>query len=448
MYPVVRTREQAWARAHPERPAAAAVAPGRSEAIGVLRTSARLLLHRLPQLTDQVVALIREHEPSYRSPGVDAENFWDEANRSLRNNVGCLIRPRELAESARRCSWRIGAERARQGLPLDAMLHAFRLGGGVVWQELLDIASARDPESMRLLVHVAGDVWKFVDEHCSLAAESYRRTERELAWRRDNRLRLMTEALLDGTARVSELPDIASTLGLPERGRYAVAAVSGPGREALRCALDGDASAATGSPAPSEPAGAPSEPAGRAAGIRSGGRLVWHQTETTDLVIAPLAEGGLDALAEELAPPPGAPPARVGISPATDGLTGIGAARSLAEKALLTCAADGGVALLHDQLTAALLVSSPDLGQVLTERVLGPILRLETAERDLLLDTLTAWLDCDASAQRAGERLSCHRNTVLNRLRRCEKLTGRSLSSPREAAELSLALTARRVLAL
>ena len=104
------------------------------------------------------------------------------------------------------------------------------------------------------------------------------------------------------------------------------------------------------------------------------------------------------------------------------------------------------MALLHDQLTAALLVSSPDLGQVLTERVLGPILRLETTERDLLLDTLTAWLDCDASAQRAGERLSCHRNTVLNRLRRCEKLTGRSLSSPREAAELSLALTARRVL--
>jgi hypothetical protein len=392
-----------------------ALTPGRAEAIGVLRTSAQLLLHRLPQLTDQVVALIEEHEPSYCAPSVDSEGFWDEVNRSLRNNVGCLIRPRELAESARRCSWRIGAERARQGLPLDAMLHAFRLGGGVVWQQLIDTASARDPESMRLLVHVAGDVWNFVDEHCSLAAESYRRTEREMTWRRDNRLRLMTEALLDGTARVSELPDIAATLGLPERGQYAVAAVTGPGRDALRTATQDQ-------------------------------RLVWHQADGTDLVIARLGDGGPETLAKDLTPAAGAPAVRIGISPATDGLTGIGEARSLAEKALLTCAADGQVALLHDQLAAALLVSSPDLGQVLTERVLGAILRLDTAERDLLLDTLTAWLDCDASAQRAGERLSCHRNTVLNRLRRCEKLTGRSLSSPREAAELSLALTARRVL--
>lgn len=417
MHPVVRTRERAWARPRPERVVTGALGPGRVEAIGVLRTSAQLLLHRLPQLTDRVVALIEQHEPSYRAPSVDAEAFWDEVNRSLRHNVGCLIRPRELAESARRCSWRIGAERAREGLPLDAMLHAFRLGGGAVWQELIDTASARDPESMRLLVHVAGDVWNFVDEHCSLAAESYRRTEREMTWRRDNRLRLMTEALLDGTARVSELPDIAATLGLPEHARYAVAAVTGPGREALRCAAE--------SP-----------------------RLIWHQSEGTDLVIAQLTEGGAESLAEDLAPVPDAPAVRIGVSPATEGLTGIGEARSLAEKALATCAADGEVALLHDQLAAALLVSSPDLGRVLTERVLGPILRLDTTERDLLLDTLTAWLECDASAQRAGERLSCHRNTVLNRLRRCEKLTGRSLSSPREAAELSLALTARRVLSV
>jgi hypothetical protein len=295
MHPVVRTRERAWARTRPERVVTGGLTPGRAEAIGVLRTSAQLLLHRLPQLTDQVVAVIEEHEPSYRASSVDAEGFWDEVNRSLRNNVGCLIRPRELAESARRCSWRIGAERARQGLPLDAMLHAFRLGGGVVWQELIDTASARDPESMRLLVHVAGDVWSFVDEHCSLAAESYRRTEREMTWRRDNRLRLMTEALLDGTARVSELPDIAATLGLPERARYAVAAVTGPGRDALRCAT----------------AELP---------------LVWHQGELTDLVIAQLTEGGPETLAGELTPAPDAPMIRVGISPATEGLTGIGGA--------------------------------------------------------------------------------------------------------------------------
>ncbi|NEE43896.1 PucR family transcriptional regulator, partial [Streptomyces sp. SID8455] len=41
----------------------------------------------------------------------------------------------------------------------------------------------------------------------------------------------------------------------------------------------------------------------------------------------------------------------------------------------------------------------------------------------------------------------CHRNTVLNRLRRFEQLTGRCLTRPRDAVEVSLALAARRLLA-
>ncbi len=78
--------------------------------------------------------------------------------------------------------------------------------------------------------------------------------------------------------------------------------------------------------------------------------------------------------------------------------------------------------------------------------MLGPLLRLDPADRDLLLDTLAAWLECDGSARRAGSRLYCHRNTVLNRLRRCEQLTGRSLSRPADVAEFSLALVSRRLL--
>lgn len=384
----------------------------RAASIAVLRRCARVLTGRLPELTDRVVAIVREQEPSYRSTH-DGDLLWHEAHRSLRNNVGCLIRPHELRDAARSCTWRIGVTRARAGLPLDALLHAFRLGGRVVWQELLDIAAERDPEGMRLLVHVAGDMWNFVDEHCALAAEAYRRTERELAWRLENRVRLMTEALLHGTAQVAELPEIAAALDLDENGHYAVAVVSGTGREGYR------------------PAGSP--------------RLLWHRTDTMDVAIALLDAGGAEELAQQLAP--AAPAAvRIGVSPPAAGLAAIGDARAHAEKALLTCPGEGEVALLDEHLPAALLVSSPELGAVLMERALGPLLRLDPLDRDVLMDTLTAYLECDASAQRAGERLSCHRNTVLNRLRRYERLTGRSLASPLKTAELSLALTARRVL--
>ncbi len=141
--------------------------------------------------------------------------------------------------------------------------------------------------------------------------------------------------------------------------------------------------------------------------------------------------------------PPGA---RVGISSVVAGLAAVGDARRLAETALRACPAGGGVVLLDEQLPAALVVSSPGLGSALAARVLGPLDRLDPADRDVIIETLTAWLDSDGSAQRAGARLYCHRNTVLNRLRRFEQLTGRCLTRPSDAVEVSLALAARRLL--
>ncbi|MFE2131820.1 PucR family transcriptional regulator, partial [Streptomyces sp. NPDC059466] len=194
-----------------------------AEALAVLHRSARALMAGLPELTERLMTLLREREPAYRTAmEADAESVRDEVRRSLRLNVESLIRPGELREAARRCSWAIGRARADRGLPLDALLRAFRLGGGMVWQELVDETTRRQPSDARLLVHVAADVWNFVDEHCAVVAEAYRQTERELMWRRENRLRLMTAALLDGTARIADLPATAAALGLPEQGRYAV----------------------------------------------------------------------------------------------------------------------------------------------------------------------------------------------------------------------------------
>nr|WP_252981113.1 helix-turn-helix domain-containing protein [Streptomyces chartreusis] len=128
------------------------------------------------------------------------------------------------------------------------------------------------------------------------------------------------------------------------------------------------------------------------------------------------------------------------------GLASVGDARRLADLALSICPPDGGTVRLTEHLPEALVISCPELGATLTEQVLGPLLRLEPADRDVLLDTLAAWFVCDGSAQRAGEQLYCHRNTVLNRLRRCEQLTGRSLARPLDVVQISLALTARRLL--
>ncbi|MGW6288971.1 PucR family transcriptional regulator [Streptomyces sp. NPDC055107] len=393
------------------------------EAVEVLHRAARVLVASLPALTDRLVEALYAQEPGYRA-AIDSgrAEVWQEVHHSLRHNVGSLIQPREFRESAHRTSRWIGEIRAEQGVPLDAVLHAFRMGGAMVWQGLVDETARRDPDDVRLLVHVAADVWNFVDEHCGIVADAYRQAERRLSWRRENRQRLMVAALLDGTARIADLAEAAAMLGLPEQGRYAVLAV---------------AAAPRGPGAPARPPltmpGAPDAPE------------LWHPGPDAEFAILPLSgsPGELNELAAALDVPAGV---RAGIGSAVEGLAALGDARRLAETALRACPASGGTVLLDEHLPDALVVSSPALAGALADRVLGPLDRLDPADRDVIVETLTAWLDADGSAQRAGARLYCHRNTVLNRLRRFEQLTGRCLTRPRDAVEVSLALAARRLL--
>ncbi|CAL9659953.1 hypothetical protein SUDANB15_06930 [Streptomyces sp. enrichment culture] len=386
-----------------------------ADALRVLHRAARVLLDDLPQLTDRLVAVLQEQEPVYRAAvEEDPTATWQEVHRSLRHSISSLLDPRGARDAARRCSWKIGATRAEQGMPLDALLHAFRLGGSLVWQGLVDETSRTAPEDVRLLVHVASDVWDFVDEHCTLVADAYRQTERQLAWRRENRVRLLAAALLDGTSRIADLPEAAQALDLPEQGRYVVVAVGG-GR----------------------PTGCP----GAQAVLGPGVRVHWHTGVEADYGIV-LAEDGEEVVVPEEQPPG----VRVGISGEVEGLAAVGEARRLADTALGLSPETGGTVRLTDHLPAALVVSSPELGAALVDRLLSPLEHLEPADAEVLLDTLATWLACDGSAQRASRRLYCHRNTVLNRLRRYEQLSGRSLSRPSDLVEVSLALTARRLL--
>ncbi|MEH0548768.1 helix-turn-helix domain-containing protein [Streptomyces sp. B21-105] len=419
-----------------------------ADALRVLHRAARVLLEDLAGLTDRLVAVLQEQEPAYRAAVTcDPTETWQEVHRSLRHSVSSLLDPRGSRDAARRCSWRIGATRVEQGLPLDALLHAFRLGGSLVWQGLIDETARTAPEDVRLLVHVATDVWNFVDEHCTLVADAYRQVERQLAWRRENRLRVLAGALLDGASRIADLPETAQALDLPEEGRYVVAAVA---------------------------AGCPSDGAGVRAALARGARVYWHTGVEVDYGIMLLDDdvdaGALGRSGHERPPPAGTGPrtgartrtgtgggtgagssvvapvaggARTGVSTAVTGLAAVGDARRLADVALGLCPRAGGAIRLTEHLPAALVVSAPDLGAALVERALGPLGNLEPADEAVLLDTLAAWLACDGSAQRAGERLYCHRNTVLNRLRRYEQLTGRSLARPADLMEVSLALTAR-----
>jgi hypothetical protein len=69
---------------------------------------------------------------------------------------------------------------------------------------------------------------------------------------------------------------------------------------------------------------------------------------------------------------------------------------------------------------------------------------LPDEEREVLFETFRVWQDIDASVGAAADILCCHPNTVRYRLRRIEQRTGRSLSRPRDVAELCLAFEVHR----
>jgi DNA-binding PucR family transcriptional regulator len=111
-----------------------------------------------------------------------------------------------------------------------------------------------------------------------------------------------------------------------------------------------------------------------------------------------------------------------------------------------TPAREAAVTRFDARPLAVTAISASEILPRISRTVFGPLLDLPPDDQAILLETLEAWRDNDGSAATAAAALYCHPNTVRHRLRRIEQLTGRSLNSPRAAAELCLALEGVRLL--
>ena len=98
----------------------------------------------------------------------------------------------------------------------------------------------------------------------------------------------------------------------------------------------------------------------------------------------------------------------------------------------------------YEEIEAVSLLSGDNerLGRFV-ERTLGPLAAPDEGTARLR-ETLLAWLAEGGNARRAAERLHAHKNTVLYRLQRAQRLLDRSLDEGR--GELELALRVREAL--
>lgn len=361
-------------------------------------------------LADRLVEELGRVEPAYGDGRlVPRDDLW----ASCRDNLASIVAALANGGSDYAPAWETGRRRAGQGFPLDSLLKAYRLGGRVVWEALVDEARRTGQTHVDSLLDGATHVWDVIDSFSSAVAESYRRTQDEMARRHEQRVQAMLDALIDTAAPPpAVVRDAAAALGLAERGSYVVvvAAVE-PGSPVLVECL-------------------------REARCRFAHRV---RADREAAVVEASSAAHLAAVVTGCG-------AAVGLSPCVDGLAHAGVAHRLAETALRTALHAADVAVLDQRLPAALVVQSPELGERLAHGVLGPVLRLPADQRRLLLESLDAFVAAGGSASVAASKLFCHRNTVLNRLRRLERLTGRSTARPADVVELVLAAHAVRLM--
>jgi sugar diacid utilization regulator len=105
------------------------------------------------------------------------------------------------------------------------------------------------------------------------------------------------------------------------------------------------------------------------------------------------------------------------------------------------------VVQLADLGVIGLLLQLDDSAQLATfaRRTLGPLLDYDESHHTDLVDTLRTYFGCRHDRNRAATKLHIHPNTVTQRLRRIEQLSGVELAEPSVTLQFSAALTVHDV---
>jgi hypothetical protein len=378
---------------------------------------ATVLEPAVPATVDAIVAEVAAGEPEYRA-GMSGP-FGVALRRGVEIALArwlALFGTDEpaLAGTARIVYERIGAGESDEGRSLEALLAAYRTGARVVWEKMAAAASASGISTADL-VTLAEAIFVYIDELSASSVEGYASEQAAEAGYRDVVRSRLAQMLIDGeSARqpdtVRQLAD-AAAWAVPDR--LAVAVI----------------------PRPAE---------------SSGRRLPPAPPD------ALLLERGPDILA--VVPDPSGPGRRERLTAGLgDAEVYVGTVRPLHEAALSLAHArrvrrlveagivpPGTVVAAADWLPEMVVAADDRLLSELASRVLAPLAAVPASRRQVLLDTLRAWLDHHGDRQAVAATLVVHPQTVSYRLARLNALLGAGLQEPHTRFALRLALTPHR----
>ena len=312
-----------------------------------------------------------------------------------------------------------GSRRAAAGVPLPAVMDAYRIASYRLWDAVMDGATAQQGISRETLIEATRRIWRFENLYTDAMTNAHRQQTLHQVLEDEAERAALTEALLDGRHITDySIWEIAQLLRLPLSGPYMVIAAECPilGKQALP-------------------------------GINSMLRAIdifsaWRLLPDIQVGIAQIASKNKRDTMLELIERQARN--RIGVSPQFDELTDTAQALRYARVAMNTrCSKNGGVTVFDNSVLAVAAVSAPEVMKKVVTVILGQFDDLPSEEKDVLFDTFRAWRANKGSLANAAAQLHVHPNTVRHRLHRIEARTGRSLAVPDELAEMCLACEIR-----
>ncbi len=358
---------------------------------------------RIPQVVERTVARAKTALAEYAE--VSEEELADGIVADLQRAMAALLDERELTDEDRAGMGAIGDARARQGIPLEAMLQVYRFTVDEIFNGMWEAAEEGAVDSAQV-VHLTRKIWQYADPMMDVAIQAYRTRERIVAVAEgQDRTALVHRLLL--TPSGDDDIDLLGSIGLDPTAEYV----------ALRARSRGD--------------------------LRE---LLLHLGTQGVLEGGAVAPHDGDVIGFARRRPSVAPPGSiVGVGPAGR-LHALPQSLTVASRVVETATAFGrcGVRTIDELAMEAIARTETTIGEHLEARFVAPC-EAETPQGRELLDTVQALTDHELSVERAAEHLFVHPNTVRNRLRRFEQLTGASLRNVDDLCGLRLALLRTRL---
>ena len=355
------------------------------------------------QVAEQLVASFREQIAGYRRlpTPVIAQQILDVARRNVELCFTSIADGRVPTAADLEPFMLSARDRASEGMPLEDLLHAYRLGGRLGW---LAIVEAAEPDERENLIVAAERLMHYVDAVSAAVAQAYLDERQQVVSEEERSARDLFDALLAGTLIDARLEAVAERRAFVLTEAYRPFVLRLPGSSSRRHAE-----------------------------VASALRREHVLALTEGDRVAGLAPRAAEP------PSPGKGLIVVGDVTARDGLgAAIDELRVIAE--LAESRGVRGRVEPEEFALELLLLAAPRHATEIAHRVLDPLRTAEAGRSTELLTTIDAFLDCGLDRRRTAERLHVHPNTLDYRLKRIRELTDLDVRNPQHVALLVLAL--------